>query len=316
MRLARALLFAAFAMLSSFPAVAHADATFQFRFGVSGRPLEGRRYQTMRALAHYLDERGQYFSGQVFSTRGSGTHAEKKLRSDVSEFARRADHFHERMDNYVDSPYDVPAEVLALERRAQAVSTRLQQSPAYGHTFDEWNDVLSVLILMKRALSGEEVRVPSGHPGFRDYDRDFGPFREAPPAPDRDDDRYRGPGRGEGYALPVRAQEEFRRIVQELDALTNRVRSRSEWTRDFYGPEGERFAADLFHFNQETHLFRERTDSGSLDRRDLARTVDHLIEDARRTNDSMRRAMVFPEIYGDWAHVVELLSRLAQISRS
>src|SRR5262249_27176919 len=35
---------------------AEAQISVQFRFGTPDRPLEGRRYQTMRALSHYLDE--------------------------------------------------------------------------------------------------------------------------------------------------------------------------------------------------------------------------------------------------------------------
>lgn len=290
---------------------ANGETTYQFRFGVTGRPLEGRRYQTMRALAHYLDERAQYFSGQVFGTRGFSTSAEKKLLSDVSEFARRADHFHDRMDNYADSPYDVPSEVLALERRAQAVSTRLQQSPAYRQSYDEWNDVLTVLDLMKRSLAGEEVRVPQAHAGFRDYDRDYEPFREPPPAP-ADEDRARSEGRN--FSGPERA--EFVRLARDLDELTNRIRSRIGWIQRGRGSEGDRYADELYHFNDEIHLFRMRIESGNLDSRDHALTIGHLIEDARRIDDWMRRGRAYPELSGDWAQVIERLNRLSELCRS
>ena len=79
-------------------------------YGTRQRPLEGRRYETMRALAHYLDESSQS-ALDTFTEAAKNRSGERKMLPQVQDFARRADSFHSMMDNYEANRRDVPPQV-------------------------------------------------------------------------------------------------------------------------------------------------------------------------------------------------------------
>jgi hypothetical protein len=170
---AGALALAGFALLLPLAAASSAGADIRIRFGTRERPLEGRRYETMRALAHYLDERAAYAAEQASDER-RGDRRDRRFGDSVVRFSKQSRSFHERMDRYVDSPWDVPNEVGRLLEEARDVKGRIKDARISGETVEAWNDVLDVLDRMERVLAGEDVEVPSPHRrGWRDYDRDY-----------------------------------------------------------------------------------------------------------------------------------------------
>ncbi|HEV8374744.1 MAG TPA: hypothetical protein VGR38_00765 [Candidatus Polarisedimenticolia bacterium] len=157
-----------------------AAQTFQFRFGTMTRPLSGNRYETMRALSHYLDGQASHAVRIAQRTAHHGDYREARLIHSMQSFSYRADDFHERMDRYLDSRWDLPPEVVRLDRNARRVSANLRNSHALYPVYDDWRDVLNTLDLMKRVLAGYRVQVPRAHTGY-------GRGNESYPY---DDDRY------------------------------------------------------------------------------------------------------------------------------
>ncbi len=153
-------------------AFAQPDIQLRFRFGTREHPLEGHRYQTMRALAHYLDERADDAAHRAADSTRYGRR-ERRFLDAIHHFAADAHAFHERMDGYVDSPWEVPGHVEHLVSDAHRVSDDLRSARVYEETWDDWDAVLDVLDRMERVLEGEDVRVPPAHRRDRDDDRDY-----------------------------------------------------------------------------------------------------------------------------------------------
>lgn len=137
--------------------------------------LQGRRYESIKSLAHELDDRAQRTADQAsYAGSGRGPYSDRKLYDVIDDFTRRARGFHARMDHYADSPWDVRSEVEKLDDSARRVDKRLRRSPAYDMVANEWAGAMSTLNRMHEILArGEDYR-------YRDDDR----YR-------RDDDRYR-----------------------------------------------------------------------------------------------------------------------------
>jgi len=155
--------------VSAFSLLAGACATYggglHGRYDERDRPLMGRRYETMRSLAHDLDERAEHAANQA---RGEARHRGRNARrflDDMNHFARRADDFHERMDRYRDSPWDVANEVAHLDRDARDVNRAIRDARVFERTYDDWDAVLDVLNRMNRVMAGRNRR---------DADRDHG----------------------------------------------------------------------------------------------------------------------------------------------
>jgi hypothetical protein len=144
-----------------------APTTFQFRFGTMTRPLSGSRYETMRALSHYLDAQASHAFRIAQRTTHPSSYSGRRVVQSMARFSNRADDFHERMDRYLDNRWDLPPEVISLDRSARDVSYDLRRSNSFPRVYDDWNDVLNTLDLMKRVLAGEHVIVPRAHAGYR-----------------------------------------------------------------------------------------------------------------------------------------------------
>lgn len=158
------------------PVPAGADVAVKMQYGTQQRPFERRQFQTMRALAHHLDERAQHAAEQATEEAGRG-YGQRYLNS-VTEFAQRAHDFHTRMDNYREQPWEVPREVQQLNDQARIVSNRLRRNHTFRATWNDWDGALDVLALMNRVMAGENVSVPPAHRmGWSDHDRDYGPWR-------------------------------------------------------------------------------------------------------------------------------------------
>src|SRR5207244_13054208 len=86
-------------------------ASAQTVWGTYEQPLEGRRFETMRALAHYLDEAAQDALAGTLQTRRRGSPTDRRYITAVRDFARQAESLHTRMDDYAASQFDVPDDV-------------------------------------------------------------------------------------------------------------------------------------------------------------------------------------------------------------
>lgn len=110
-----------------------------------------RTYQSMRQLAHVLDERAQHAANQAIGSEHHGTRAEQRFLNDITHFARQAAGFHRRMDRYRDAAWDVPGEVDHLRDDARRVNRQIRNAHVFEHTWDDWAAVLDVLDRMQRS---------------------------------------------------------------------------------------------------------------------------------------------------------------------
>jgi hypothetical protein len=306
MRLGRILgLLASLSLVGTALASAH-DVRVQFQFGTREHRFEGRRLETMRALAHYLDERAHHVAEQAIGPSHRSTYSERAVLTSITHFAGRAGDFHSRMDRYEEEPWEVPAEVSHLNDDARTVNARMRRARVFEHTWDDWDAVLDVLDRMNRLMTGQDVQVPRAHrPGWGDYDRDYAPWRDRH---DSEEGAYRD------ARLTGRELEEFRRLAHQLDEQATRAHETAERGVD-ESPRGRAFLSDLHHFNEQTRALHERADAGDLDHREIASTVDHLLDDARQTNRSLRSARVFPDAWDTWAETIRTLERMVELVR-
>lgn len=268
-------------------------------YGRADAPLEGQRYETMRALAHYLDERAEHAHAQATESPSRSRNTRLFVAS-VRDFARRAQGFHRRMDNYINEPWDVPRDVSSLEVRAQRVGYRMRRARLFEHIYDDWDAVLDVLDRMERLLAGESVQVPPAHAPRPSPTPTATPAPSPTPAP----------------GLQGASLQEFRRLAHELDVQAKRTLEAAR--RDAASPPTDterRFLEDLSHFSDEARSLHEKTDAGVLRPEEARPIVAHLLADARRADEGMRSANVFADVWAEWSEAVRRLNRMAELVR-
>ena len=163
------------------------DVAVKLQYGTRQRPFERRQFQTMRALAHHLDERAQHAAQLAAEESQRGPNRGGRFLESVTRFAERAHDFHERMDNYEAQPWEVPREVQQLNAEARAARNRLRRNRIFRGTWHDWDGVLDVLALMNRVMAGQNVSVPPPHRlGWGDEERDYEPWKHGR-RDDRDD---------------------------------------------------------------------------------------------------------------------------------
>jgi hypothetical protein len=295
------------------------SASAQDVWGTWDRPLEGQRFETMRALAHYLDEATQDALAGVVQARRRGTPADRRYIASIRDFARRVESFHNRMDEYDVSPFEVPDEVDYLVARARRMSQLVRQVGAYQSSYDDWNNVADVLNRMRRLLNGENVEVPPAHDEYGDYDRDYGNLRRG--GGTVSSGGIYGGTRGGTYGgtysggpLVGSRLQQFRDLAHQLDVSANRtlqIAERSASNNDRAGG----VLADLRHFVEQTRDVHGRSDANQLSPREIGPIVDHLLEDARLADRSMRDARLFSDAWDEWARAIDTLNRMAGLMR-
>ena len=289
-------------MLFLGPAVPIVSA--QTIYGTRERPLEGRRYETMRALAHYLDESTQS-ALDTFTEAAKRRSSERKLLPQVQDFARRADSFHSLMDDYEANRRDVPPQVNDLLTRARRINSRLNSNYIARSTRESWTDVIDVMDRMKRVVAGENVEVPMAHGNLEDYDRDYGMFGGV----------RRTRGDGSAFGLSGYRLEQFQRLAEELDQNALRSHQIAETNRANYGSRQDEFLSDLRRFAERAHDVHVRADAGTVDPREMAPIVSRLLQDARDTDRSLRDTRVFPEVWDQWGATIGVLDQMVELVR-
>jgi len=272
-------------------------------YGTRQRPLEGRRYETMRALAHYLDESSQS-ALETFTEAAKNHSGERKMLPQVQDFARRADSFHSLMDNYEANRRDVPPQVNDLLSRARRINSRLNSTYIARSTREGWTDVIDVMDKMKRVVAGEEVDVPMAHGNLEDYDRDYGMFGGV-----------RRTAGNAGLGLTGYRLEQFQRLAHELDQNALRSHQIAETNRAGYNDRQEEFLSDLRRFAGRAHDVHVRADADRVDPQEMAPIVSQLLQDARDTDRSLRDTRVFPEVWDQWGQTIDVLNQMADLVR-
>jgi len=294
-----------------------ASASAQTVWGTYEQPLEGRRFETMRALAHYLDEAAQDALAGTVQARRRGTPADRRYITAVRDFARQAEGFHTRMDDYSVSQFDVTDEVDYLAARARRVNQLVRQVGAYQGTYDDWKRVIDTLGLMRRALNGEDVEVPPAHDEYGDYDRDYGYLGRGGNA-DRGTvttgrtDTYGGTY--SGGALTGSRLQQFRELAHQLDTSASRTLAAAERSAT-NNDRARSLLADLRHFAEQARSLHDRSDANELASREIGPIIDHLLEDARLADRNMRDALAFSDAWDEWSRTIDTLNRMANLVR-
>ena len=292
-------------------------ASAQTVWGTYEQPLEGRRFETMRALAHYLDEAAQDVLAGTVQARRRGTPADRRYITAVRDFARQAESFHTRMDDYSASGFDVPDEVDYLTARARRVNQLVRRGSAYQGTYDDWNTVTDTLGRMRRVLNGEDVEVPAAHDEYGDYDRDYGYLGRGGNADrgtvttDRTDTYG---GTYSGAALTGARLQQFRELAHQLDTSAGQTLTAAERN----APNNDRarsILADLRHFAEQARSLHDRSDANDVAPREIGGIVDHLREDARLADRNMRDARAFSDAWDEWSRTIDVLNRMANLMR-
>ena len=297
-------------------------ASAQTVWGTYEQPLEGRRFETMRALAHYLDEAAQDALAGTVQARRRGTPADRRYITAVRDFARQAESFHTRMDDYSASQFDVTDEVDYLAARARRVNQLVRRVGAFQGTYDDWKSVIDTLGLMRRALNGEDVEVPAAHDEYGDYDRDYGSLGRGGNVDRGTVDRGTvTTGRTDTYggtysgaALTGARLQQFRELAHQLDTSASRTLAAAERN----APNNDRarsILADLRHFAEQARSLHDRSDANEVAPREIGGVIDHLLEDARLADRNMRDARAFSDAWDEWSRTIDVLNRMSSLVR-
>jgi uncharacterized protein YukE len=275
------------------------------RFGRGDNRLEGQRFTTMRALAHRLDEAAEKAARVAGDTpQERSSRMQQRFLWAINDFARQARSFHERMDQYGTSPWDVADEVDALGQRARQVSSQLRGANAFPETYDDWAQAVSALNLMNRSLGGENVAIP---PADRQA---YQPFDEHARYSDgRHVEGYRDSGDQNGYVTgpPLR---EFRRLATSLSVESDRAVSAAERSPS-WGDRGDRSLGDLRRFARRASDLNRSAATPALDPREIGPLVSDLMDDARQNDRRMGDRNMSPRV--EWAASIRLLEQMASI---
>ena len=112
--------------LAAMLAAAGSTAFAQTTYGTYEQPLEGRRYETLRALANYVDQTAHDAYDAAREDARHGSRTARTILPALRTFATAAADFHDRLDNYDASSSDVPDDVDSLTLRARRIQARLR----------------------------------------------------------------------------------------------------------------------------------------------------------------------------------------------
>jgi len=248
----------------------------------NGTALAGPRYQTLRALAQYVDTTAQgALEGAVDDAR-HGTPSEARFVFSIRAFALSTAVFHREVDAYEKAPFDVRPAVAALASRAREVEEKLREARALESTYDEWNAIRDGLDRASSLLAGQDVEVPAA------------------------------------FVVPALSGailEQFRQLAHDLELSSKRAHASAKREVGRYD-RGPQFLGELEYFAAETRVLHLRADEGDVASQQLGPIVDHLLEEARQADRRMRDAQAFPEVWDDSGRTITLLQRMATLVRS
>ena len=260
-------------------------------------------YATLRSLAEYVDDGAQFALEQARGLVGTGagrTTQERALMQSLRDFAQKARTFHNRVDEYEFRPWSMDQDLASLRTAARTVNGRLRQVPALRDTFEDWDLVRADLDNIQRLIRGTDVDLRRPDP---EWDSAGGTHHDPS-----------WPTYGTGDFASARL-EEFRGLARDLDASTQRAVAAAQRQRADYSENGAQHLADLEHFATQTRDTRARVERDMVRPRDIGPLVTHLLEDARRVDQSMRRARVFTGVWEEWSLSVDALNKMTALTR-
>jgi len=260
-------------------------ASAETPYGTRARPLEGPRYDTLRALAHHLGEtaRGALEGAGDDAQRGRSSSEEDRFLSSIRSFARSADNFQRMVDKYRTLPFEVPAQVDALTTQAHQVNDHLRATSALENTYDDWDAILDVLERMNSLLAGRDVEVPAAHVVA---------------------------------ALSGPRLQELRQLAHDLDISATQAHEQAKRDVGEYRDRGRQFLGELHHFEVQSRDLRRRADAAPVNPQQIGPVVDLLLEEARQADRRMRDARVFTSVWDDSGRTITILRRMAGLVRS
>ena len=258
-------------------------ASAETPYGTPGRPLEGQRYATLRALADHLRQttRGALEAADDETRRGTASAA--RLLSSILSFARAADDFHRMLDDYPTLPFEVPAHVADLMTAAQQMNDSIRAARGLESTYEDWQAILDVLERMRLLLAGRDVEVPAAHVVA---------------------------------SLSGSRLLEFRQLANDLDVSATRAHEQATRNVGDYKERGQQFLGELHYFLAQSRGLRGRTDAAPVQPQQVGPIVDRLLEDAREADRRMRDAGVFRSVWDDSGRTITILHRMASLVRS
>jgi hypothetical protein len=288
------------ALLLAWAAATPASAQISIQFGRGDRHLEGQRFTAMRQLAHYLDEAAQKAAQGAGDTPQERNGAmQRRFLWAINDFARQARSFHERLDRYQNSPWDVADEVAHLDQRARQVSGQIRGARAFPETYQDWAEAVNALDLMKRSLAGQNVVMPAPH-AYQPFDQHsrYSGGRHI------EDSRAAGDRVGFVSGPPL---WEFRRLANSLTLEADRAVSAVERNPD----RGDRALGDRRRFARRAYDLNRSSAADALDPREIGPVVSDLLEDARQNDRTMSDSNMSPR--AEWAPSIRLLEKMASI---
>jgi len=281
---------------------AGATAFAQTTYGTYEQPLEGRRYETLRALANYVDENAHDAYDAAREDARHGSRTARTLLPSLRSFATAAADFHDRLDNYDASTADVPDDIDALTLRARRIQARLRSARGAGSVAQTWPDVMDGLDRMKKAAAGQDVEVPYGDGASADYDRDYGPYGNRPSRP------------VVSGGLTGAQLEEFHRLSHEFAVSVSRTYEIA-WRQQKNFPGTEGLVTDLRNLTQSAYDVHQRADISAVDPREIKPMVERLLAQARQVDQTMRSQRVFNQVWDQWTRAIEVANQMATLVR-
>jgi hypothetical protein len=251
--------------------------------GPGDRPLESRRYETLRGLARHLDETAQGALEGAADDARHGTTSDSRFLSSIRAFAQRAHDFHTVTDGDQKLAVEVPARVSDLTTLAHQVDGRIRAARALESTYDDWDAVLDVLERMRLLLDGREVTVPSAHVVA---------------------------------ALGGASLQEFRQLAGALEISATRAHDGAKRDLGDYRDRGRQFLGELEYFAAQSRDLHGRAEAGRVNPQEIGPIVDRVLEDARQADRRMRDARVFTSVWDDSGRTIVILRRMANLVRS
>ena len=296
------------------------------------RVFQGDRFETMRALGQYLDQGTRFALAEATDTLArSGNRNDRDYLSALRSFAQRTADFNDRLNDYRSDPNRTDREVRSLLDEARRVDSRMRRVSSMRGLYDDWAAVIDGVNRMQQFVAGYDVTVPTLRPRWADRgtgDRD-GRWNNGrwDNGQGRNGDYRTGDGR-DGYPrssdlggfrggyLSGRELGDFRNLSADLDTRIRRVVDMAERSRGYANDNRTaQMLSDLRNFAFQTSSLRERTRENSLDPSDVGPIVQHLLEDARATDRSLRQANAFSSVWSEWQSAISVMERMDAIVR-
>src|SRR5947207_8764289 len=151
-------------------------STASAQWQTSGRDrnwaLRGDRFDSLRALARFLDDGTQYTLDEAnrrlqYSRNGN----ERAYLSDLRNFARKTSDLTNRLYDYQNDPRGLDRQMRTMSNDARRIDSRMRRVNAANGLFDDWAAVRDGLDRMQRFVAGDDVQVPAARPEWADRGR-------------------------------------------------------------------------------------------------------------------------------------------------